>query len=87
MIMDPRPASCFARRLNAGKPRGAFSCPDCGGRGVNDCPHEEHVDDLLADLNFQIELLERCKFGLAVRAGGLFHIVPLCHDAFGEGNA
>lgn len=42
------------------------------------------AENLIAEILFQLEMLEA---GLAVRAHGLIYFLPLCHDAYGEGNA
>lgn len=43
-----------------------------------------YAENLIAEILFQLEMLEA---GLAVRAHGLIYFLPLCHDAYGEGNA
>lgn len=43
-------------------------------------------DELMRDLLEQVYLLECSRLGIVARMHGLFYILPLCHDAFGEGN-
>jgi hypothetical protein len=37
----------------------------------------------LRELEYQLDMLSA---GLAVRYAGLIYFLPLCHDAYGEGN-
>lgn len=49
----------------------------------------EMTDDERAEreINLILWQLEMIDAGLAVRAHGLIYFLPLCHDAYGEGNA